>query len=321
MAERLASLLPIPVKYHNMKISVVTPSYNQGQFIERTINSVLSQGITDLQYIVMDGGSTDNTRSILEQYANRNQLQFTSEADRGQTHAINKALALADGDIIGWLNSDDIYYPNALQLAHDFFMANPNTDIIYGKAYMIDEHDQIIEPYITHPWSFEHLIKDCYISQPAVFMRRRLIERMGPLDESLNFCMDYEYWIRMGKMSVELTYISTFFAGARVHANAKTMSAAPAMQYEVILMLLRHLGFVHARWFLTYAYACTRALIAPKVISLKQAPTIISKATKAAIQTVGMRAGIYAAINFPIALITLFYKKWKQRCLRQKVCQ
>jgi len=266
----------------------------------------------------MDGGSTDNTLAILEKYAAQNKLQFVSEADRGQTHALNKALQLANGDLIGWLNSDDIYYPNALKLAHDFFIANPHTDIIYGKAYLIDEEDNILEPYLTHPWSFEHLLKDCYISQPAVFMRRHLIDRVGPFDESLQFCMDYEYWVRMGKMGVELIYISTFFAGARVHEKAKTMSCAPAMQYEVILMLLRHLGNVPARWYLTYAYATTRTKISPQAVSLKHAITIIILATKTAIQTVGILPGLYALLNFPTALATLFFKKWKQRRLKRK---
>lgn len=199
-----------------MKISIITPSYNQGEFIERTIQSVLAQqdAAYQLDYIVMDGASSDNTISILKQYADK--LRFVSEPDKGQTHAVNKGLQATDGEIIGWLNSDDIYYPQTVKTIMTFFANHPDVDVIYGEAYFIDKADKKISYYPTEKWDLENFKSRCFISQPSVFFRRRVVEKYGLLDENLHFCMDYEYWLRLGLYGAKIAYIPQVLSATRI---------------------------------------------------------------------------------------------------------
>jgi glycosyltransferase involved in cell wall biosynthesis len=236
-----------------MKVSVVTPSYNQAAFIGRTLASVAAQSGVDYEHLVFDGGSSDDTIRVLQQFTPA--VRWAWEADRGQAHAVNKGIAASDGEIIAWINSDDVYYPGALARVVDAFRADPEVDVVYGQADHIDAGDAVIEPYPTRDWDFAALAERCFICQPAAFFRRRAIERHGALDESLRYCMDYELWLRLGKGGARFRYLPGKLAGSRLHADTKTLGQRLAVHVEINDMLKRTLGRVPDAWLINYAYA------------------------------------------------------------------
>jgi len=233
-------------------ISIITPSFNQGQFIERTIQSVLDQDIDSLEYVVCDGGSTDNTLNILRKYDGR--IRWFSEKDRGQTHAINKGLAMTHGDIVAYLNSDDIYYPGSLRSVVQFFRDHPELGAAYGNANHIDERDAVLEPYYTEDWNFDRLKEVCFLCQPAVFWRRTVTNSIGPFDESRHFCMDYEYWLRMAQSGVDFGYLRQTLAGSRLYPQTKTLGSARRVHAEINDMLKAKFGRVPDKWLFNFAH-------------------------------------------------------------------
>ncbi|MBV9172024.1 MAG: glycosyltransferase [Chloroflexi bacterium] len=235
-----------------LSVSIVTPSYNHARYIERTIASILSQA-DDLDFLVVDGASTDGTLEILRRYEPR--LRWISEPDNGQTHAVNKGIARTRGDIIGWINSDDLYYPGAVEAARRCFEQHPDIDVVYGAADHIDEQDQPFEAYPTEPWSFERLKEICFLCQPAVFFRRRAAERAGPLDEQLYNCMDYEYWLRLAQTGANFVYVDRKLAGSRMYPENKTLANRVRAHAEYNRMMRSRLGRVPDRWLFNYAHA------------------------------------------------------------------
>jgi glycosyltransferase involved in cell wall biosynthesis len=235
------------------QVTVITPSLNHGRFIERTILSVLYQDWPDIEYLVVDGGSTDSTREILQEYTDR--ITWTSERDYGQSDAINKGLQRAKGEIIGWLNSDDLYYPGAISRVVNFFAANSDVDVVYGDADFIDIDGNVSREFPTKPWDFSHFQTDCFVCQPATFFRRSAVERCGLLDTKLVYCMDYEYWLRLAGAGLRFARINGKLAASRMYPENKTLRARPSRSTEINDMLVERLGFVPDTWLYDYADA------------------------------------------------------------------
>lgn len=213
-------IVPLP------KISIITPSLNQGEFIEQTIQSVLDQEYPDLEYIIVDGGSTDSTLDIIKKY--EKWLSWMSEPDRGQAHAINKGLGIATGEVFAYLNSDDLYQPGALHTVGNFYKDHPNADWVTGKCHIIDWNTVEIRKIVTWYKNFWLLVKSYnvllvidYISQPATFWRRAIMNEVGFFDESLFYTLDYDYSLRVGKNN-RLWVINDYLASFRIHPASKT---------------------------------------------------------------------------------------------------
>ena len=260
-ADETSALLAIRKGLRNnrfrMRVSIVTPSFQQGQFIERTLRSVWRQncGVLsgEIEHIVMDGGSTDGTVEILERW--RDRISFSTGPDGGQSAAINAGLALAGGDILAYLNSDDTYRDGAVAAAVAAFEADPSVDVVYGDAHFVDCDDRFIARYPTEEWSLERLKLVCFLCQPAVFFRPRVLERFGPFNANLRYCMDYEYWLRLAARGVRFQHIPVTLAASRIHPATKTLSAPLHAHTEINDMLKEHLGTIPDNWFSNYAYA------------------------------------------------------------------
>ncbi len=240
----------------SLKVSAITPSYNQGRFIGRTIESVLTQGVEDLEYLVADGGSTDETVAVLASYGDR--LRFVSEPDKGQPDAINKGLAATSGEVIAWINSDDVYYPGALPAVLEVFEARPEVDVVYGQADHIDVDDKVIEPYPVEPFDMARLMERCIICQPAAFFRRRAVERFGHLSLRWQYTLDYEFWLRLAQGGAVFAYLPQKLAGSRFYAETKTLGAKLKVHTEINDMFLATFGRVPERWLYNQAHAVVR---------------------------------------------------------------
>lgn len=234
-----------------MKVSVITPSFNQGKFIQRTLQSVRIQSGADIEHTIFDGGSTDETLAILGCFGGG--IRWISEKDKGQTDAVNKGICATDGEIIGWLNSDDIYYPGAISRVVAHFDAHPEIDVIYGMADHINLNDVGFEAYPSEPWNFARLKETCFICQPAAFFRRRVVEKYGLLNDRLHYCMDYEYWLRLGKSGVKFAYLEEKLAGSRLYAENKTLGSRVLVHSEINDVHKALFGSVPERWVWNYA--------------------------------------------------------------------
>ncbi|HXE95223.1 MAG TPA: glycosyltransferase family 2 protein [Dongiaceae bacterium] len=242
---------------HCPVISIITPSCNQGVFLDGTIKSVISQeGDFFIDYIIVDGGSSDNSVDIIKRYDASLQngewpvkcrgirYRWVSERDRGQTDALIKGFRMAQGEVFAWLNSDDTYLPGALQTAAGFFRDQPDTGLMYGDAHYIDAEGAIIGSYRTEKFDLDKLASANIICQPAAFFRRAAFEEAGGLDETLDFVMDYDLWIRIGR-GFTCRHIPCLLATYRLHEASKTINSDTLIRNseESLAVTLRHFGW------------------------------------------------------------------------------
>jgi glycosyltransferase involved in cell wall biosynthesis len=222
-------------------VSIITPSFNQGLFIEETIRSVIHQEYSNLEYLIIDGGSTDNSIEIITKY--ENQISYwLSEPDNGQAHAINKGLRRANGEILGWINSDDILLPRAINRIVDYFNKHPDIDVVYSDANRIDEVGRIISKARLNDkrpvFSKKTIIGECTVTQPGSFWRRWVTDKVGLLDENLNYVMDYELWTRMALGGATFARLSEKpLANFRLSKNSKTVSRFDQSGHEKLMLL------------------------------------------------------------------------------------
>lgn len=238
--------------YRPSKISIVMPTRNHGKFIRAAIDSVLDQQDPAFELWVMDGASTDDTVEILKSYGTR--IQWVSEPDKGQTDAINKGMYRVNGDILAYLNSDDILLPGSLRTVRNFFEENPECDMVYGNADYIDVEGGIIGTYATASYSFERLMRDCCVCQPSTFWRRRIADRVGEFNVKLQTAMDYEYWLRMANAGAVIRNIQDKLAQSRLHKDAKTLAMRGTVYREIFQICREQGGYVsysyyHGFWF------------------------------------------------------------------------
>jgi len=236
-------------------VSVITPSYNQAAYLEQTIQSVLSQDYAPLEYIVVDGGSTDGSLEIIQKYANR-LAWWVSERDAGQAEAINKGLGRATGEIVAWLNSDDLYLPGAIAQAAQAFQENPQAGLVFGDAITIEAGGKQIKRLSFGDWGLEDLAGFRIICQPAVFMRREVLQQAGYLDLTYHYLLDHQLWLRIACLA-PTRHIPQVWAAARHHADAKNVAQAPGFGREAI----RLLGWMEAQSSFSPLFAVNRRRI------------------------------------------------------------
>ena len=244
-------------------VTIVTPSYNQAAFLERTMLSVFNQDYPNIEYIVMDGGSTDGSAELIRRYSDR-LAYWESVKDKGQTDAINKGFARAHGQILAWLNSDDVLYSHAVREAVAYLTAHPECGMVYGDCDFIDADDKVIGRFNAKQTDHRRLTQGyVHIPQQASFWRADLWYRVGPLDDSIYFAMDYDLWLRLAEVS-QVKYLpgAKPWAAFRLHADAKTIAEDDRCWPDMLRIHKRNGGSVFS---LIYAKYCLRRLLGPLI--------------------------------------------------------
>jgi glycosyltransferase involved in cell wall biosynthesis len=220
-----------------LKISIITPSYNQAGFIAQALESVQAQQYPDVEHLVLDNQSTDGTKDVLKKYSH---LKVVCEADGGQSDALNKGFKMASGDIIGWLNADDRYLPGSFKAVADFFTANPSCDILYGDYRLINEAGEVLSyrkelGFDLFMLKYLHVL---YIPSTTTFFRRRIFEENNLLDISYHYAMDYEFFLRLALKGYKFCHVSAFLADFRIHQESKSQKQLLKQKQEMEQALL-----------------------------------------------------------------------------------
>lgn len=234
-------------------VSVLTPSYNQGRFLEETIRSVFSQDYPNLEYLIVDGGSTDGSVEMIQRYAGR-LAWWVSEPDQGQTDALNKGFAHARGEILAWINSDDTYLPGAITHAVESLNLHPEAALVYGDANLTDEQGNIIGRFPSRQTDLQHLLRgSVHIPQQTTFFWARFWQQVSPLDPSFQFAMDYDLWVRLAKLA-SLVYSPHLMANFRLHRGGKSLIMDDRCYPEMLRVYQRERGdrisYLSVRWFI-----------------------------------------------------------------------
>jgi glycosyltransferase involved in cell wall biosynthesis len=228
-----------------IKISIITPSFNQVSFLKETIDSIQSQEVNfELEHIIIDGGSTDGTVDFLETIGGK--VVWCSGKDKGQADAVNKGIRMATGDIIGWLNSDDLYLPGALQAVASYFMQHPECRWLYGRCRIIDKSGKERWKWITgyknarlKKFNYSKLLRENFVSQPAVFFRKDLFEEAGPLNLDLHYAMDYDLWLRFARIA-PAGVINRDLSSFRRHGGSKSETGFREQFFEQYAVALNY---------------------------------------------------------------------------------
>lgn len=234
------------------KVTILTPSYNQGRFLEATIQSVLAQDYPDIEYLIVDGASKDNSVEIIRKYQDR-LAWWVSEKDRGHADALNKGFNRANGEILAWINSDDTYTPGAVSEAVNFLIKHPQVGMVYGDANLIDEEGNFLEKFASKQTSYEAMLRgSVHIPQATTFFRADLWRKVGPLDLSLYFAFDYDFWVKIAKTS-EIRYVPALWANFRMHNLGKSVKNDDRCYPDMIKVYEREKGkgisWLHLRAF------------------------------------------------------------------------
>ena len=230
-------------------VSIVTPSYNMAEYLPETIESVFSQDYLHIEYLVIDGGSTDGTLQILDRYAGR--LTYSSEPDQGPSDATHKGFRQAHGEIFAWICADDAYLPGAVSAGVEYLLAHPDVDVVYGEGWWTDSAGAVIGRYPTLPFDAKTLERDCFLCQPAAFIRASSYRRCE-LDPTVNTSYDYDLWIRMAKAGFRFASIPQYMATSRIHTGSLTINQRTRVFHASMALLQRHYGYVPFQWIFGY---------------------------------------------------------------------
>jgi glycosyltransferase involved in cell wall biosynthesis len=232
---------------HLPKVSIIMPSFNQGQFLESSIHSVLEQDYPNIEYIIVDGGSKDNSLEIIKKYKDH-LAWWASEKDKGHADALNKGFSHATGEILAWLNSDDIYFPNAVSEAVSILTNHPDVGMVYGDADLIDDSGVTVGKFASKQTSYRQMLRgSVHIPQATTFIRADVWRQVGPLDLSLFFSFDYDLWVKIAKVS-KVLYVPKRWAKFRIHGAGKTIVNDDRCYPDMLRVLERETGSSWLSW-------------------------------------------------------------------------
>ena len=266
------------------KISIITPSFNQGKYLERTIQSVLNQGYENLEYIIVDGGSTDGSIELIKKYQ-ENIAYWISEKDEGQSEAINKGLRVATGDLVAWQNSDDIYFPGAFDEVAKSYRNSKEVDLFIGNMNLINEDDQIIQELKYVEPTYKSLIAEgMVLTNQAAFWRRNIHNKIGYLNESLHYGFDYEWFLRVLNFGNAI-HINKTLGGLRMHNETKTYNFQEQFKLEYDQILGdKKVSSIHR-----YKYQLRRLLLMIKIGEFKYVLRGLNRRINSALKIIGFK--------------------------------